>query len=81
MRRSVTRRRWTWLIVLCALSAIDLAATIHAHLTWKRTAGGPTVMPLGQLLGWVSSTLLVIAVVLALITGISSRRQRRQRYR
>jgi hypothetical protein len=77
----VTRRRWSGLIVLSVLSAIDLAATIHAHLTWKRTAGGPTVMPLGQLLGWVSSTLLVIAVVLAVITGIASTRRRRRRYR
>jgi hypothetical protein len=63
------------------LSVIDLAATIHAHLTWKRTASGPTVMPLGQLLGWVSSTLLVIAVVLVVITGISSNRRSRQRHR
>jgi hypothetical protein len=77
----VTRRRWSWLIVLSALSVIDLAATIHAHLTWKRTASGPTVMPLGQLLGWVSSTLLVIAVVLVVITGISSNRRSRQRHR
>jgi hypothetical protein len=81
MRRSVKRRRWIWLLVLSALAAVDLAGTVHAHLTWKRTAGGPTVMPLGQLLGWVSSTLLVIAVVLAVITGISDTRQRRQPHR
>ena len=58
----MTRRMWTWLAILSVLTAADLAATIHAHVTWKPSPNGPTVMPLGQLLGWISSTVLLIAV-------------------
>ena len=63
---------WTWLAILGVLTAADLAATIHAQVTWKPRPNGPTVMPVGQLLGWVSSIVLLIAVGVILITGLKS---------
>src|SRR5207245_9903758 len=71
----------------CALNGVSNADNVVLYggnnngLAAIRAASGPTVMPLGQLLGWLSSTRLVIAVVLVVITGISSNRRSRQRHR
>jgi hypothetical protein len=74
----VTRRRWTWLVATFVVGAIDLAATINTSVHWHATLGGPSVITLGQLLGWVTSiALLVIAALIA----ISGRREQQRRAR
>ena len=59
----MTRRARNGLIVLAVIDALAWALTIHAHLTFRRSANGPSVMPVSQLLGWVIS----VAVLLLLI--------------
>ena len=56
-----------WIAVLVLLAVVDWALTIHAHLTYRHHSGGPTIMPLGQLLGWITSIGLVIIIALLLI--------------
>jgi len=72
-------RAWRWFAVLAGLAVLDLALTIHAHLTFHRTPGGPTVMPLGQLLGWASSVVLIVAAACVFVGGHNEAR-RRERY-
>lgn len=71
-------RAFRWLVVLVVLFVIDLAATIHAHLNFHRTPDGPTVMPLGQLLGWATSAVLLVAAACVLIGGVNERRRQRR---
>ena len=56
-----------WIAALVLLAVVDWALTVHAHLTYHHHAGGPTIMPLGQLLGWITSIGLVIIIVLLLM--------------
>jgi len=66
-----------WIAALVLLAIVDWALTIHAHLTYHHHPGGPTIMPLGQLLGWVTSIGLVAVIVILLI---ARHRQRTWRY-
>ena len=66
-----------WIAVLALLAIVDWALTIHAHLTYHHHPGGPTIMPLGQLLGWVTSIGLVVVIMVLLI---ARQRQRTWRY-
>lgn len=75
----MSRAWWAWLGVVAGLAAVDLTATVHAHLTAHRVPGGPTVMPLNQLAGWASSVLLVVVAAMMVVTGI--RNARTPRYR
>jgi len=56
-----------WIAALALLAIVDWALTVHAHLTYHHHPGGPTIMPLGQLLGWVTSVGLVVVIVILLI--------------
>ena len=71
-----------WAAALVVLGALDLVATIHAHLSFHHTPGGPTVMSLGQLLGWASSAMVLIAGIALVSTLIrDARRMRQQQHR
>ncbi len=73
---AVGRRAWRWFAVLVGLGLIDLGLTIHAHLDFHRTPGGPSVMPIGQLLGWATSALLLITACLVALGASYDRRYR-----
>jgi hypothetical protein len=75
MDLTMSSRAWRWLAVLVPLTALDLALTIHAHLRFHHTRTGPTVMTLGQLLGWTSSAVLLCVIVIVVIGGRRSRRR------
>lgn len=62
------RRLHFWTITVCVAAVVDLALTLDAHFSWRRSVNGPTVMPLGQLLGW-ASTVVLIALAGILITA------------
>jgi hypothetical protein len=72
----MSRRRLRWLAFLLVLGGVDLAATIHAHLHFHRRPGGPEVMSVGQLLGWVTSVGLLAVAVGLLVTAFRSRPRR-----
>ncbi len=71
----MTRTAWTWAGGFGLAGLVDLGLTVHAHDTWHAQAGGPSVMTLGQLLGFVSSVVLLVAAVLILISGIRGQRR------
>ncbi|TAM87904.1 MAG: hypothetical protein EPN43_08965 [Jatrophihabitans sp.] len=71
----MTARRWTVLLLVLAL---DLAYTIHAHLTFHHTANGPAVMSEGQLLGWGTSICLILLVIFIAWQSRRSARERRR---
>lgn len=82
----MTRRTWKWVLGLAVLAVVDLLSTVRAHEVWKKSAsaeGGPSVMTLGQLAGFISSTVLVVIVCLILASGLRraarARQQRHQR--
>ena len=57
----MTRRVRNWAIALGAADIASWVLTVHAHLTFHRKRNGPSVMPVGQLLGWSVAILLLIA--------------------
>ena len=56
-----------WAIALAVADVLVWVLTVHAHLTFHRTKTGPSVMPVGQLLGWAFSVLLLVALVVLLL--------------
>ncbi len=69
----MTAKMWLWAAVLASLAALDLSATLQAHRRWDHSAAvATTTTTLGQVLGFVSSGLLAVGVVLILITGLRS---------
>jgi hypothetical protein len=63
----MTRRAIRWIVALAVADALAFALTIHAHLTYHHAANGPTVMPLGQLLGWIISVGLLLILILVVL--------------
>ncbi len=82
----MTRTTWKWAVGLAVVAVVDLLSTARAHEVWKKSSsaeGGPSVMTLGQLAGFISSTVLVVIVCLILASGLRraarARQQRHQR--
>jgi hypothetical protein len=75
----MSSRAWRWLAFLVPLMALDLGLTIHAHVTFRHSRTGPTVMSVGQLLGWASSVVLLCIILIVVIGGRKAAR-RRSRY-
>jgi hypothetical protein len=69
-----------WAITLGVADAIVIALTVHAHLTFHRTAAGPSVMTAGQALGWSFSVLLFVALVILLGLARMDVKYRRRNY-
>ncbi len=74
----MTRTMWRWTVALTILFAADLAASVHAYLTWHKSPNGPTVMTLGQLLGFASSATLLVVILMIVGTGIRDSLRRRR---
>jgi len=54
---------------MAGLGAIDVlvfALTLHTSLTYHRKPGGPLVMPLGELLGWIVFGVLSVLLLVIL---------------
>jgi hypothetical protein len=66
-----------WAIALGVADAVVWALTINAHLSFHRSKNSPSVMPVGQLLGWSFSILLLIALVLLLLGARADAKYRR----
>jgi ethanolamine transporter EutH len=72
------RRRLIVVAVLVALDALDFAFTIHDHLTYRPGRDGPLVMPIGQLLGWVTSVVLLLILATMAVNAMRRHRERRR---
>jgi hypothetical protein len=75
----VTRRAIKWIIGLAVADALAFALTIHAHLTFRHASNGPTVMPLGQLIGWILSVGLLLILILVVLESRPPRPPRPRR--
>jgi hypothetical protein len=62
----MSHRVRNWAIALGVADAVCWALTVHAHLTFHHHRKGPSVMSVGQLLGWSFSILLLISLLLLL---------------
>ena len=70
----MSRRAWIIVAILLAADALALGLTIHTHLTWRPSPGGPAAMSLGQVVGWlVSFGLLVVTAFIALAARESAK--------
>ncbi len=60
----MSRRAVQWIVGLGVLDIVVFALTLHAHLTFHRTPNSPTVMTVGQVLGWLITGVLLVAIAL-----------------
>lgn len=70
--------------IVGVLGLIDIAIfalTIHAHLSFHRKPGGPTVMPLGQLMGWFLGFLILFVIAVILFAARASERYKAEQGR
>lgn len=72
----MTPRSKKWLAGVSALLVLDLALTVHTALTWTAQPNGPTIMPAGEAIGWVTSLLLLMWAALIVIGAIRPARDR-----
>jgi hypothetical protein len=75
----MSHRMRNWAIALAVGDVVSWVLTVHAHLTFHRHKNGPSVMPIGQLLGWSISILLLIALLLLLLAARVDARYRGSR--
>ena len=73
----LSRRQLRWIAVLGLADILAFALTIHSHLTYHAAPNGPTVMTIGQLLGWIISVALLIIVGLIILGARQAERYRR----
>lgn len=62
--------------VLGLTDIIIFALTIHAHMSFHRKPGGPTVMPLSQLMGWFLGFFLLFVIAVILVAARAAQRYR-----
>lgn len=78
----MTRRGWIVFGAFVALDALDFALTVRAHLDFRTGPGSVTVMPLSQLLGWITSGAIFLALAGISVGVVRDRLARaRARYR
>ncbi len=77
----VPSRRWIWTGVLAVLDAIAIASALHAHDDFHPGGGSsqPSVMTLGQALGWFASVVLTFVLVAVVSSMIRARNRRPNR--
>lgn len=76
---TMPRRAGILLAVFVIADAVALVLTIRTHLDYHPSDGGPTVMTLGQLLGWLVSVVLLVIVVTMIAAQLRAWRERRRR--
>ncbi len=67
-----------WIALVAVLFVVDLVNTISTHNTYHHQANGPSVMPIGELLGWVTSAGLFVVLLLLVIGQVKAVRRHRQ---
>lgn len=60
----MSRRVVKWIVGLSVIDAVAWALTIHTSVTYHRSGPtAPLVMPLGELLGWIVSGVLLVLIL------------------
>jgi hypothetical protein len=72
----MTRRGWVAFGTFLALDALDFALTVRATLDFRHVPGAVTVMPLSQLLGWITSCAIFLALAGVSVGAVRARRAR-----
>ena len=65
---------WKRCAAVAIADVIAFALTIRSHDDFHRTATGPAVMSVGQVLGWIVSGALLVALGLMIVSGRHERR-------
>jgi len=73
----MTRKGWKWTGILGLLAVVDLILSVHALVVWSPQPGGPSIAPLGVVVGFFSSAVLVVATILVIIGGVRGARRER----
>jgi hypothetical protein len=73
----MTRRAWKWTWILGLLAVVDLILSVHALVIWSPQPGGPSIAPLGVVVGFFSSAILVVVTILVIIGGVRGARRER----
>ena len=73
----MTRKGWKWTAIFGLLAVVDLILTVHAYAIWTPQPGGPSIAPLGVVVGFFSSAVLIVAMVLVIIGGVRGARHQR----
>jgi heme/copper-type cytochrome/quinol oxidase subunit 3 len=73
----MSRHGRRWFLGFVVLDAVLFALTVHAHLTFHHSsnANQPTTMTVGQLLGWVTSGLLLLALITVAVSSWRASRE------
>jgi hypothetical protein len=74
-QRTTAQRTRTWLAVLVAADLLAWILTLRAHFDFHHSRNGPSVMTIGQLLGWFFSVVLLVLIVVVLLEGRRGRRR------
>jgi hypothetical protein len=72
----MTQRTKTWLAVLGIADLLAWILTLRAHFDFHHSHNGPTVMTIGQLLGWFVSVVLLVLIAVILLETRRARRRR-----
>lgn len=60
----MSRRAVQWVVGLGVLDVLTFVLTLHANLTFHRTQTSPSVMTIGQALGWIITGVLLVMILL-----------------
>ena len=60
----MSRRAIRWIVGLGVLDVVTFALTLHANLTFHSTTNSPTVMTIGQALGWIITAVLLVMIAM-----------------
>ena len=74
----MSRRAVYWLAAVAIADAVVFALTIRAHLRYHPGNGNPSVMSLGEALGWIIGVGLLGVLVSAITVHIRAARTRRR---
>lgn len=73
MASSRSPRHWRAFAFFVLADLVILAFTWHSHVTYVGGPGRPTIMPVGQLIGWSMVVMITLGLLLA---AVASRRTR-----
>jgi uncharacterized membrane protein len=73
----MTRKGWKWTSIFGLLAVIDLVLSLHGYAVWSPQRVGPSIAPLGVVVGFFSSAVLIVLTVLVIIGGVRGARRER----
>jgi hypothetical protein len=72
----LSRRVWRWIAVLAVADVIAFALSIHSQVDYRTAPGSPSTTTLNQVMGWIISFGLLLAIVLIVLAARYDRQMR-----